>query len=230
MLPKLYIFMVALESNRKSSWWKRESLRIFCLAVLASLYGVCSYGGSPGGNHLYLQSLKPPHTRNFQNFHFRNTTNLGGLLRGWMKEIDTTGSESILKLKLKMLHYWTDAAGCFNFKKYLAEREGLANYTTENLSSQSTDELKPRPWPLHQAVTHYRASVDKGTWYIFWKLWPTAFRLWFFQSVFFKPYFLKYQTHTKPKHTISIGGYIGVANNLRGCQWAPGSQSKTIWF
>ena len=167
MLPKIYIFMVALESNRKSSWWKRESLRIFCLAVLASLYGVCSYGGSPGGNHLYLQSLKPPHTRNFQNFHFRNTTNLGRLLRGWMKEIDTTGSEIILKLKLKMLHYWTDAAGCFNFKKYLAEREGLANYTTENLSSQSTDELKLRPWPLHQAVTHYRASVDKGTWYIF---------------------------------------------------------------
>ena len=54
----------------------KENLVIhFSLAVLASVYGVCSCGGSPGGNHLYLQSLKPPHTRNFQNFHFRNTTN-----------------------------------------------------------------------------------------------------------------------------------------------------------
>ena len=168
MLPKCYMFMVALESNRKSSWWKRESLRIFCLAVLASLYGVCSYGGSPGGNHLYLQSLKPPHTRNFQNFHFRNTTNLGRLLRGWMKEIDTTGSESILKLKMLQV-----------VEVFFADREGLI----------------------------------------------------FSWSVFLKPYFSKYQTHTKTKHTITIGGYTGVANYLsRGWKWAPGSQTKTIWF
>ena len=49
---------------------KRMLAFIFRLAVLASVYGVCSSARSPGGNHLYLQSLKPPHTRNFQNFHF----------------------------------------------------------------------------------------------------------------------------------------------------------------
>ena len=29
------------------------------------------------------------------------------------------------------------------------------------------------------ALDRYRAPVDHGTWYIFWKLWLTAFRLWF---------------------------------------------------
>ena len=55
-------------------WWKRESCNTLSLAVLASVYGVCSSGGSPGGNHLYLQSLKPPHQGNLQNFHFRKLT------------------------------------------------------------------------------------------------------------------------------------------------------------
>ena len=71
---------IAIASYFKVDRWKGKSLNIFCLAVLASVYGVCSCGGSPGGNHLYLQSLKPPHTRNFQNFHFRNTTSLGRIL------------------------------------------------------------------------------------------------------------------------------------------------------
>ena len=65
------------------------------MAVLASVYGVCSSGGSPGGNHLYLQSLKPPHTRNFQNFHFRNTTNLGRLLGGRRREIEKPDVDEI---------------------------------------------------------------------------------------------------------------------------------------
>ena len=40
-------------------------------------------------------------------------------------------------------------------------------------------------------LCHYRASVDKGTWYIFWKLWPTAFRLRFPKCIFPKCTFLK---------------------------------------
>ena len=30
----------------------------------------------------------------------------------------------------------------------------------------------------------YRATVNHGRWYIFWKLWPTTFRLWFPKSIF----------------------------------------------
>ena len=70
-----------------------------------------------------------------------------------MKETDTMGLESILKLKMLQV-----------VEVFFADREGLAkmvvwqtadvclilsNYITENLSSQSTDELKPQPWLLH---------------------------------------------------------------------------------
>ena len=37
---------------------------------------------------------------------------------------------------------------------------------------------------LCRCLDRYRASMDHGTWCIFWQLWPTAFRLWFPQGIF----------------------------------------------